>query len=191
MSLHTVGTQIGNPGDIDSGDESDGRNALRNVEAREQSKAARRGPSNASMQHFHEPTPVEDRTGNKRWEIIQTVTHICLAKYRIPESLNLHIRCVCHVINLVVQTILAALGEADDPNDIDYYALNKEQPLHLDIDTDPEQHELDEEQFPKEMDEDEDENIILEEEEKLKAMASPLAKLHQITIKIVSTPQRR
>jgi len=68
VSSHSTGTQIGNPGDIDSGDESDGGTALRNVEAREQSKAARRGPSNASMQHFHEPTPVEDRMGNKRWE---------------------------------------------------------------------------------------------------------------------------
>ena len=35
MPLHTIGTQIGNPGDIDSGDEFDGRTALRNVEARE------------------------------------------------------------------------------------------------------------------------------------------------------------
>ena len=106
--------------------------------------------------------------------IIQTIAHICLAKYGILESPNLHIRCVCHIINLVMQTILAALGEADDPDDIDYYVLNKEQSLHLDIDTDPEQCELDEEQFPKEMDEDEDENIILEEEEKPKATASPL-----------------
>jgi hypothetical protein len=34
--------------DIDSGDESDGRNALREVEAREEPRAARRGPGNAS-----------------------------------------------------------------------------------------------------------------------------------------------
>ena len=65
MSSHTIGTHMGNPGDIDSRDESDGRTVLRNVEAREQSKAAHHGPSNASMQHFHEPTPVEDRMGNK------------------------------------------------------------------------------------------------------------------------------
>ena len=138
--------------------------------------------------------------------IIQTVTHIHLAKYRILELPNLHIHCLCHIINLVVQTILAVLREADDPDDIDYYTLNKEQPLHLDIGTDPEQCELDKVQYLKEMDEDEDENVVLEEEEKLKAMASPLAKvsllpvakvyftsslgqLHQITIKIVSTPQ--
>ena len=42
--------------DIDSGDESDGKSALRQVEAREEPKAAQRGPGNASMQHFHDPT---------------------------------------------------------------------------------------------------------------------------------------
>jgi hypothetical protein len=55
--------------DIDSGDESDGRNALRGVETREEPRAARRGPGNASMQHFHEPTAIVDsRSGQKRWE---------------------------------------------------------------------------------------------------------------------------
>ena len=54
--------------DIDSGDESDGRNALRVVEAREEPRVARRGPGNASMQHFHDPTATVDRLGQKRWE---------------------------------------------------------------------------------------------------------------------------
>ena len=54
--------------DIDSGDESDGKSALRNVEAREQPKAARRGPPNASMLHFRDPVPIVDRGGEKRWE---------------------------------------------------------------------------------------------------------------------------
>jgi hypothetical protein len=44
---------------------------------------------------------------------------------------------MCHVVNLMVQAILAALGEADNPDEVDYYTLNKEQPLHLDIDADP------------------------------------------------------
>jgi len=138
--------------------------------------------------------------------LISTVSRILLAKYGIPPSPNLHIRCVCHVVNLVVQAILAELGEADDPDDIDYYTLNKEQPLHLDIDADPDQIELDCEEF-KDEDEHEDENIVLEEEEKLKATESPLSKvcthlrnplaylyflqLRYITTKIVSTPQRR
>ncbi|KAF8806991.1 hypothetical protein BYT27DRAFT_6615777 [Phlegmacium glaucopus] len=54
--------------DIDSSDESDGKNALRDVEARDKVKAARRGPGNASMQHFHEPTATVERSGQKRWE---------------------------------------------------------------------------------------------------------------------------
>lgn len=53
---------------IDSGDESDGRSALREVEAGEEPRAARRGPGNASMRHFHDPTALVDRTGRKRWE---------------------------------------------------------------------------------------------------------------------------
>ena len=54
--------------DIDSGDESDGKNALRKVEVREELKAGWQGPGNASMQHFHEPTAIVDRSRNKHWE---------------------------------------------------------------------------------------------------------------------------
>jgi hypothetical protein len=53
--------------DIDSGDESDGEAALKQVEAREEPRAARRGPGNASMKHFHDPTAIVDRSGQKRW----------------------------------------------------------------------------------------------------------------------------
>jgi hypothetical protein len=110
--------------------------------------------------------------------LIATVARILLAKYGIPESTNLHIRCTCHVVNLVVQDILAALGEADDPDDIDYYSLNKEQPFHLDIDTDSDQVAMDNEEFDDDADEsDESESINMEEEEKLAATASPLSKV--------------
>ncbi|KAJ3885043.1 hypothetical protein GG344DRAFT_10314, partial [Lentinula edodes] len=46
---------------IDSGLESNGQSAQHKVdteEAREQAKGGHRGPSNASMQHFHEPVAV-------------------------------------------------------------------------------------------------------------------------------------
>jgi hypothetical protein len=56
------------PEDIDSGNESDGKSALRDVEAQERAQGARRGPRNASMQHFHDPTPTVDGSGAKRWE---------------------------------------------------------------------------------------------------------------------------
>ena len=54
--------------DIDSGTESDGKGALREVEAREEPKAARRGPGNESLKHYCDPTPVLDRSKQKRWE---------------------------------------------------------------------------------------------------------------------------
>jgi hypothetical protein len=56
------------PEEIDSGDESDGQSALRDVETKEQGKGARRGPANTSLQHFREPVAVADSKGNTRWE---------------------------------------------------------------------------------------------------------------------------
>lgn len=100
-------------------------------------------------------------------------------KYGIPLSPNLHIHCLCHIVNLVVQAILTTLREADNPDEVDYFTLNKEQPFHLDIDADPDQIELDHEEF---QDEEEDkttpeENITLEEEEELNATKSLLSKI--------------
>jgi hypothetical protein len=111
--------------------------------------------------------------------LIATVARILLAKYGIPESTTLQIRCTCHIVKLVVQDILAALGEADDPDDVDYYSLNKEQPIHLDIDTDSDQVALDNEEFEDEVEDGaaDSENITMEEEEKLTATASPLSKV--------------
>jgi len=54
--------------DTDSGDESDGRNALRGVEVREEPAVACCGPGNVSMQHFYELTVMVDRSGQKCWE---------------------------------------------------------------------------------------------------------------------------
>ncbi|KAF8236849.1 hypothetical protein L208DRAFT_1250454, partial [Tricholoma matsutake] len=54
--------------DIDSGDESDGRSALRGVEVKEEPRAAHCSPGNASMQHFHDPMAIVDWLVQKRWE---------------------------------------------------------------------------------------------------------------------------
>ena len=54
--------------DIDSGDESDGRSALKGVEVREELRAAHCSPGNASMQHFHDPMATVDKLGQKCWE---------------------------------------------------------------------------------------------------------------------------
>jgi hypothetical protein len=91
---------------------------------------------------------------------------------------------VCHVVNLVAQATLATLGEADNPDETDYYALNKGQPLHLDIDTDPDQIELDREVFQDDAeDETSQENIVLEDEEKLRATESALSKVRVLAVK--------
>ncbi|TDL22028.1 hypothetical protein BD410DRAFT_695514, partial [Rickenella mellea] len=47
---------------------SDGDGALRDVEAAEERRSrAKRGPKNDSLQHYHEPIPVKDKTG-LQWE---------------------------------------------------------------------------------------------------------------------------
>ena len=118
--------------------------------------------------------------------IVATVACYLLSKYGILESPNQQIRCLCHVINLVVQSILATLGEADDPRDNDHFLLNKAQPLHLDIDNDPDQVVLDREEFNDE-DIQVEENIVIEDEEKPSAVQSPLSKvcLHLLYLVIV------
>ncbi|KAI1782568.1 hypothetical protein LXA43DRAFT_905426, partial [Ganoderma leucocontextum] len=52
---------------VSSGDESDGQGALRDVEAHEAAKGAKRGPRNESVRHWHDPVPVRTKEG-PRWE---------------------------------------------------------------------------------------------------------------------------
>ena len=51
----------------DSGCESDGFSALRNVEESQKQQSSRRGPENASMQSFEDPVPTKDKNGQIRW----------------------------------------------------------------------------------------------------------------------------
>jgi hypothetical protein len=51
----------------------------------------------------------------------------------------MHIRCIAHVINLVVQALLAAMDEADDPAVVDYFTLHRDAPIHYNIDEDQDQ----------------------------------------------------
>ncbi len=59
-----------------------------------------------------------------------------------PDNAQIH--CLAHVVNLVVQKILGAALEADDPDVQDYYALlNKQFPVHFDLEeADVELHEF-------------------------------------------------
>ncbi|KAF8989889.1 hypothetical protein BDQ17DRAFT_1256428, partial [Cyathus striatus] len=52
----------------DSGDESDGKSALRAVEEREQKQGRQPGPSNASLQYFHDSIATQDKNGSKHWQ---------------------------------------------------------------------------------------------------------------------------
>ena len=56
------------------------------------------------------------------------------------------------VLDLIIipsnQAILHSISEANNPDVTNYYTLNKENPVHIDIEDDPEQTELDQEEFP-------------------------------------------
>ena len=93
--------------------------------------------------------------------IISTVTRYLLTKYGIPELPNHHIRCLCHVVNLIVQSILATLGEADDPQDNNHFLLNKDQPFHLDINSDADQVALDCGDFSNDSEDNVEENVTM------------------------------
>ncbi|KAH8993544.1 hypothetical protein EDB86DRAFT_2805510, partial [Lactarius hatsudake] len=52
---------------------------------------------------------------------------------------NLHICCLAHVVNIVIQKILSVAKEADDPEIQDYYeCLNKQFPVHYNLREDEE-----------------------------------------------------
>jgi hypothetical protein len=63
----------------------------------------------------------------------------------VPE--NSQIRCLAHVVNLVVQKILSVLNDAEDPDVKDDYLPNKDLPIHYDPDSDPDVRDLEEEEF--------------------------------------------
>jgi hypothetical protein len=77
---------------------------------------------------------------------------------------NSQIRCLAHVVNLVVQKILAALGDVVDPDITDDYLPNKDAPFHYNSDDDPALQELEREVFKDDADntaQENDEAILL------------------------------
>jgi len=70
--------------------------------------------------------------------LICILSSLLVQKFSIQfVSGNAHIRCLAHVVNLVVQKILSALGEADDPEIKDYFEeFMKDVPIHYDADND-------------------------------------------------------
>ena len=54
------------------------------------------------------------------------------------HSDNARIRCLAHVVNIVVQTLLKQLNEAEDPEILDWFEGNRHLPVHYDGDEDEE-----------------------------------------------------
>lgn len=78
-------------------------------------------------------------------ELFRHAARALLTLYNIDEHPDRHIRCLAHIINLVVQAILAGLNEADDCNEDegkDNYLQNKGEPIYYDVSKDPTQIEL-------------------------------------------------
>jgi hypothetical protein len=113
-----------------------------------------------AFQHFF--TLVTDNAAANN-ALFRTAARYLLSLYNIPEHPDRHIRCLAHVINLVVQAILAALDKADVCDDVggdgDYFRLNKDGPIHYDVNCDPDQAELEAMR-----DEDMEERDVLDEE---------------------------
>ncbi|KAJ7189246.1 hypothetical protein C8R46DRAFT_877092, partial [Mycena filopes] len=107
---------------------------------------------------------------------------------------NSQICCLAHVINLVVQKILAVLNEADDPAVIDYYLPNKDLPFHYVPEDDPNLRDLENEEFtpaPNADDEEDAEVEVMTDLAAELASLSPLQKLRLTATKICASPQRR
>ncbi|TFY61097.1 hypothetical protein EVJ58_g4726 [Rhodofomes roseus] len=75
--------------------------------------------------------------------LARTLGRLLLQRYGINfETKNAQIRCLAHVVNLVVQKILSDLDEADDPEAADYFVLNKFMEFHYDPKDDEELQDL-------------------------------------------------
>jgi hypothetical protein len=72
----------------------------------------------------------------------------------VPE--NSQIRCLAHIVNLVVQKLLSTLNEATDPDLEDYYLRNKDLPFHYDPEDDPDLRDMEQEVFNEDLDEEDD-----------------------------------
>lgn len=87
--------------------------------------------------------------------LIRALSRLLREKFDIqfaPD--NSQIRCLAHVVNLILQKLLAALEEAIDPSLEDDYLLNKDLPFHYDPTLDDDLNELEREVFADPSDDD-------------------------------------
>ncbi|KAF7349507.1 Dimer-Tnp-hAT domain-containing protein [Mycena sanguinolenta] len=127
--------------------------------------------------------------------LLQALSRLLMRKFDIQfMPANSQIRCLAHVINLVVQKFLAALDDAEDPENVDDYIPNKDLPFHYDADSDPEVIAMEQEVFteqPGEENEEDDAADLLADLSPEFANMSVLQKLRTTATKICSSPQRR
>jgi hypothetical protein len=114
-----------------------------------------------------------------------------LQKYGLNfHAQNARIRCMAHVVNLIVQALLAALNEADDPEKDDYYIPNKHLPFHYDLDDDDEVQEMEAEGNKPDDEDEEFEELLnvpdLENEELDNEVTAKVVNLSEV--KKVSSP---
>ncbi|KZT04760.1 uncharacterized protein LAESUDRAFT_760793 [Laetiporus sulphureus 93-53] len=82
--------------------------------------------------------------------LARTLGPILMECYGIPfNATNGQIWCLAHIVNLVVQKILSALGEAKDPDEDDYYLLYKFLSFHYRPDVDEDLKKLEKEETVK------------------------------------------
>ncbi|KAH9855327.1 hypothetical protein C2E23DRAFT_724823, partial [Lenzites betulinus] len=101
-------------------------------------------PSDTTRAHLvHGCLTMDNASAND--VLARTLVQLLLKRYGLHFNCeNARIRCIAHVVNLVVQKILSELAEADDPALADYYELwNKHLPFHYDPESDEENEQLD------------------------------------------------
>lgn len=88
---------------------------------------------------------------------------------------------MAHVLNLIVQVMLASLDEARDPDEEDYFVPNKHLPFHYDPNNDADLLELEQEQDDDENAKNDDLELDEEAEKLLNEFSglSPVNKLHE------------
>jgi hypothetical protein len=76
--------------------------------------------------------------------LVTEAARLILALYEVPFHTDNRIRCINHVFNLVSQSILSGLGEAEDPQseDADAFLQTKDISPHYCADDDEDQADL-------------------------------------------------
>jgi hypothetical protein len=71
--------------------------------------------------------------------MVQKLVQLIKAHYDLDmDKKDLQIRCLAHVVNLIVQALLNGMGEADDPDTVDYFTLDATAPIHYSPEEDEE-----------------------------------------------------